>query len=415
MTANGQTRRVGTCPQCGADLDPLRAPAYAIAGDTVVAVCSEECRQAYLAAFADEMDRSGGRHGAGYGAGFGAGHKAHHGASGLFAKISHWWSGSKTSLLVVAALGLAAGVLAMGYRFACLAKGDDAVSRIQPTAEASGPPVPPPEPVSVQPEKPKMPGMEVLRKQAQAILERFMAAGPTRHQILAAEVLACCCNEPEAWKILHDACRDRFWPRRKAAAEALMRLGKEQGVEVLRDGLRSHRRSERWSAAFVLARHGNRSGIKILHRLLGLRRYRLTTAEALVHLKDGRARRALVAIAQSSEARSTDRIRAAAALVAAGDQDARGLLASLTKDGPPFWPSVMVLVRSGDVQARSKMAGALKHTALRVEAARALVAAGVRVDPAPLWQDLSAPDDEAKVSAAAALLLGGCRRHSEAP
>ena len=413
MTADRQTSRFGTCPQCGTELDLLRAPAYAIVGDTVMAVCSEECRQAYLAEYAEEADHLGGGHGAGSaGSGRGASRRD---SSGLFAKISHWWSGSKMSLLVVAALVLAAGVLAMGYRFACLAKGGGAVSRIQPTAEASGPPLPPPEPVSVRPKKPKMPAMEVLRKQAQAILERFMAAGPTRHQILAAEVLACCCNEPKAWKILRDACRDRFWPRRKAAAEALMRLGKKQGVEVLRDGLRSHRRSERWSAAFVLAHHGNRGGIKILHSLLGLKRYRLTTAEALVHVKDGRARRALVAIAQSPEARLTDRIRAAAALVAAGDQDVRGLLASLTKDGPPFWPSVMALVRSGDVQARAKMAEALKHTALRIEAARALVATGAKVDPSALWRDLSAPDDEAKVSAAAALLMGGCRRDPEAP
>lgn len=440
--ANGQeSERTGSCARCAAELDPLRAPALGIVESRVLPFCSAECKTGYFEvvnareaevelAAAEAVVRKARAHheltsgivkantraeartavgpavritGKAVEADADADDARLPGSPGLFRR---WWRGSGTPAMVAVFAVVGFGALAAaGYRLlAGVTRPEN--RRYRPAVRPEPRPLPDAALERKAPTaQPKRVRPQEVLGQAKKVLGAFLKQEGTRHQLVAAEVLGGCCQEPGALEVLLSACKDSLWSRRQQAAAALARMGNDLGLKVLKKDLAHRRRAVRWAAAFNLARLGDRSGLSVIRPLLSKKRYRLTCAEALIKLGDTRAKRYLVKVLDMESARSSDRLRAAVALGLAGDGRGAGLLREAVGGQRVHLGAALALARLQDPLATDALVRALDHTALRLEAARALRRLGTQVSLAKLVDRMKDPDAHGQISAAAAVLL----------
>jgi hypothetical protein len=416
VTSGNDSERNGSCVQCAAELDPLRAPALGIAGSRILPFCSDGCKSAYfeaenereaeaeVAAAEAVARRARARHDLMNG--ILPADEDEEAGLGTFGLFRRWWRGSGTPAMVAlfAVVGFSALALA-GYR---LLEGatQTAPKRYRPVAEPRPEPMPDaaPQKVAARAEPQPIDPREAWAR-AKEVLVSFLGQAGTRHQLTAAEMLSKCCGEPKALEVLLKACKDTLWSRRQQAAAALARLGNNLGVKVLKKDLRHRRRAVRWAAAFTLTRLGSRAGLSIVRPLLTKRRYRLTCAEALIKLGDTKARRYLQKVLATEATPSSDRLRAAVALGLNGDARGKGVLLEALKGQRVHLGAALALAHLRDPSASGALVRALDHTALRLEAARALSRLGQQVSLKKLVDRMEDPDVHGQVSAAAAVLL----------
>ena len=244
-----------------------------------------------------------------------------------------------------------------------------------------------------------------VRGRARQILQEYLDLQGSRHQLLAAEVLARCEGSKAAWTVLHEAAEDTLWTRRQKAAAALVRLGHEAGKKVLIEDLASHRSAVRWGAAYALTRLGAQVGAESLKKLLYKRRYRLTAAEALMTTDDPDAKKLLVRMVESNDRSPSERLRAAAALALAGDRRGKRLLQEALRGESVHLDAAVALSQWGDERAVRALTDALEHTALRVKAAAVLKRMGREVDLTKLVTQMETPSEPGRVSAASAVMI----------
>lgn len=256
------------------------------------------------------------------------------------------------------------------------------------------------------------PSLMTLKKRSWTILEGFLTSRTGRFWRTAARVLA---EQGHAGALgaLRKALQSNSWANRQRAAEALARLGHAEGVVVLKKDLAARRRPVKWASAFALARCGDPAGLRVIKQLVRYRQHRMTAYEALVRLGDPKVLTHLREVLQKSRARY-DRLRAAVALGMKGDRSGLGVLRARTKEPGMHMGVALALQKLGAPEARPALIRALEHTALREEAARALRAYGDVTLVAKMAPELSSNSEDARLTAAAAIVILTAQARAEA-
>lgn len=257
-----------------------------------------------------------------------------------------------------------------------------------------------------------LPSLMTLKKRSWTILEGFLASRTGRFWRTAARVLAEQ-GHAGALEALRKALLSRSWANRQRAAEALARLGHAEGVEVLKKDLSARRRSVKWASAFALARCGDSAGLRVIKQLAHFRQHRMTSYEALVRLGDQKVLTNLREVLQKTRA-PYDRLRAAVALGMQGDRSGLAVLKARMKEPGMHMGVALALQKLGAPEARPALIRALEHTALREEAARALRAYGDVTMVAKMAPELRSDSDNARLTAAAAIVILTAQARAEA-
>ncbi len=258
----------------------------------------------------------------------------------------------------------------------------------------------------------RRPSLMTLKKRSWTILEGFLANSTGRYWRTAARVLAGQ-GHAGALDVLRKALASNKWPNRQRAAEALARLGHTEGNAALKKDLVSRRRPVQWASAFALARCGDSAGMRVIRQLARLRQHRMTSYEALVRLGDQKGQVYLREVLQKSRA-PYDRLRAAVALGMKGDRIGLAVLKARMKEPGMHMGVALALQKLGAPEARPALVRALEHTALREEAAQALRAYGDVTLVAKMAPDLTSDSENARLTAAAAIVILTAQARAEA-
>jgi hypothetical protein len=272
-----------------------------------------------------------------------------------------------------------------------------------------------PRKTTVAPTQPRArgrPSLMTLKKRSWLILEGFLTSRTGRFWRTAARVLA---EQGHAGAIgaLRKALQSKSWANRQRAAEALARLGYVEGIEVLKKDLATRRKSVKWASAFALARCGDPAGARVIKQLARSRRHRMTSYEALVRLGDNKGMIHLREVLSKSRAKY-DRLRAAVALGMQGDRSGLAMLKARMKEPGMHMGVALALQKLSAPEARQALVRALEHTALREEAARALRAYGDVTLVAKMAPDLRSDSEDARLTAAAAIVILTAQATAEA-
>jgi HEAT repeats/PBS lyase HEAT-like repeat len=258
----------------------------------------------------------------------------------------------------------------------------------------------------------RRPSLMTLKKRSWTILEGFLANPTGRYWRTAARVLAGQ-GHAGALDVLRKALASDKWANRQRAAEALARLGHTEGNVALKKDLTSGRRPVQWASAFALARCGDSSGMRVIKQLARHRQHRMTSYEALVRLGDPRGLVYLREVLERSGA-PYDRLRAAVALGMKGDRTGLTVLKARMKEPGMHMGVALALQKLGAKEARPALIRALEHTALREEAAGALRAYGDVTLVAKMVPDLNSDSENARLTAAAAIVILTAQARAEA-
>jgi len=242
-----------------------------------------------------------------------------------------------------------------------------------------------------------------LKKRSWSMLEGFLLSRTGRFWRTAAKVLAEQ-GHTGALQALRKALVSQKWANRQRAAEALARLGHAEGLEALKRDLNARRKPVKWASAFALARCGDSAGVGVIKQLAYFRQHRMTSYEALVRLGNGKGKTHLRKVFRKSKAKY-DRLRAAVALGMVGDRTGIGLLKERLKEPGMHMGVALALQKLGAKEAREALVRALGHTALRVEAARALRAYGDVTLVSEMAQQLDSLSEDSRLTAAAAIVI----------
>jgi HEAT repeat protein len=266
--------------------------------------------------------------------------------------------------------------------------------------------------VSTPEPTPQRPSLMTLKKQSWRILEGFLASRTGRFWRTAARVLAEQ-GHSGALAALRKALASGKWANRQRAAEALAKLGHAEGVEVLKKDLAARRRPVKWASAFALARCGDAAGLRVIKQLANYRQHRMTAYEALVRLGDEKGMTYLRDVWKQSQA-PYDRLRAAVALGMRGDGRGLSMLKGRMKKPGMHMGVALALQKLGAPEARPALVRALDHTALREEAARALRSYGDVTLVSKMAPELRSNSEDARLTAAAAIVILTAQARAEA-
>ena len=313
-----------------------------------------------------------------------------------------------------------AGYLILGYAPRGVSKGQTSLSatvgRVRSLPSPATPdaalkravvPAKTPEPRTAPPR----PSLMTLKKRSWSILEGFLASRTGRFWRTAARVLAEQ-GHAGALKALRKALKSPSWANRQRAAEALARLGHAEGLEALKKDLTAGRRQIKWASAFALARCGDPAGMRVIRQLARYRQHRMTSYEAMVRLGDEKV---LIALREVLKSRAKyDRLRAAVALGMKGDRSGLAVLQARMKEPGMHMGVALALQKLEAPEARPALLRALKHTALREEAARALRAYGDVTMVAKMGPELGSDSEDVRLTAAAAIVILTAQARAEA-
>jgi HEAT repeat protein len=428
-----------SCPGCRRPVHPLLGDVPLVLGDRVVMCCSEACRDRTLAGLApptappqapdvgSEAAQVEPLPSASALPGERSGLPAAEGAEGVASSValeSPSPAESRRRRVLVSTLvgGGALLLVFAGYLILAYAYGggvgtngaslSDSVGRLRPAPlgeDAAPPPRPPARP---PPRAERRPSLMTLKKRSWHMLEGFLASRTGRFWRTSARVLAEQ-GHAGALEALRKALKSPSWANRQRAAEALARLGHAEGLAVLKQDLVARRRPVQHASAFALARCGDPAGLRVIRQLARYRQHRMTAYEALVRLGDRLGVVQLQEALRKSRA-PYDRLRAAVALGLRGDRAGLAVLRARMKEPGMHMGVALALQKLGAPEARDALVRALEHTALRVEAARALRAYGDVTLVAKMSPELGSQSEDSRLTAAAAIVILTSQARAEA-
>ncbi len=260
---------------------------------------------------------------------------------------------------------------------------------------------------------------------ATRILEESLDSENLLLRIIAAETLLHYGESERARREILQAANDPLWTRRHEAAAALVRLGDPKGVEILERDIKSYRRNVRRSAVFALAALGwePREIRRFLFRMdsalpaaemFALGRVRRKLVDGSDDRLKSEVQRVLEKILNSRQSASWEKQRAAAALGMMGNPEGKSFLKNNSMG--ESLPLGVAIAMAGTVHdmAEEALVQALKHSALRLEAAREMVRMGKRADTAELESEMTSSCESSRVTAAAAFVILTKNRETEA-
>jgi HEAT repeat protein len=307
----------------------------------------------------------------------------------------------------IAALGLGAAVIPTLLRHtsepavAIAAPVDD---QVQP-APAPTPPTPAPTQPAPAAAAPKLDAATLL-SQALTQLRTYLGDPSPRLRLMAALALARTADTAALAELEKDLADDPSVIRRLDVAYALARAGHTKGTDILVAGLSADRRDVRLQAARWLAALKDDRAKPRLREAMSISFLRLSAAETLATLHDAEALKVLADALAGTDPES--RMRAAAALARAGDHTGEKLLLELIAHPRVELGAAEALSHLGRTEAIPALTQALRHTALRVDAALALRRLAAHPSPddlAPLADVLAQGDERARTTAAEALII----------
>jgi hypothetical protein len=250
---------------------------------------------------------------------------------------------------------------------------------------------------------------EVVLREAQELLRKYILEGPPRVQRLAAGALGRT-GDPAAVAMLQKSVKEEKVPAaRFRLAYELARAGDKTGRDALAAGLSSPERSDKLDAATRLAHLGDDRAKPLLSSFLGVAQHKLRAAEELSRMKDPAADKVLEQVRADAKASDDEKATATIALFRAGHADLAGDVKALLEN--PQWKAfaAFALAEAKDESARPVLVEQIKKlSGTRVRAAyalRKLTDAPTDEVMAPLEALLKSEKDQEQIVAAEAILI----------